>query len=574
MNHFLRLGVGLVFSLSVLTGCATQTATSSTSKPADLFPRQEPLPIRETPNMIANLLIAESAARHDALELTLAYYSRVGHKTNDPEVLEQAARLAAYLHKPQQALELAELWLRQEPNSRRAREIAALAAVSLGKSELAARHINRLMASNPRGALSSLVGRARQLDSGANESLLAALSSLVDEYPKQAALWYARALYRQHQGRFDAAIHAVEQALQYNPDHKQALLLKGRLLARAGRTEQATEYYGNLVERFPDSARIRTRYARQLIDNNQLEQAREQIRILRDRFPMLPELRVSLAIHALHQQAYDLARDTLTYLLHKRYRQDDMRLYLARVARESGHPNKAIHYFLAVSGGEVRLHAHVQAARLLYQQGRSDRAVQVMQQLRHQYPAHAPSLYAAQARMLQRVGKAKQALALLNSAIDRPGTVYELLYARAMVAEKLGMADQAIADLRRVLELRPDSAVALNALGYTLADHGRHLEQARAYIERALKMQPENPAFLDSMGWVLYRQGHLEKAAHWLQRAWQKMHDPEVAAHYGEVLWKLGKKHQARQVWQTALDQADNAQVVVKTMKRLTGEAS
>lgn len=144
-----------------------------------------------------------------------------------------------------------------------------------------------------------------------------------------------------------------------------------------------------------------------------------------------------------------------------------------------------------------------------------------------------------------------------------------------MIAERLGQTGQAEADLRRVLEIKPGDAVALNALGYTLADHNQRLDEARDYIERALEQQPDNAAFLDSKGWLLYREGKPEEALDWLRRAWEQFKDPEVAAHYGEVLWKLDRKDKAREIWQRGLDEnPDEGDKIHETMQRLTGEAS
>src|SRR5678816_1435301 len=83
----------------------------------------------------------------------------------------------------------------------------------------------------------------------------------------------------------------------------------------------------------------------------------------------------------------------------------------------------------------------------------------------------------------------------------------ELLYDIAMVAEKLDKLDDAEARLRRVVELKPDDAQSLNALGYTLVDRTPRTAEGLALIERAHKLSPDDPFILDSMGWAFYRMG-------------------------------------------------------------------
>jgi tetratricopeptide (TPR) repeat protein len=573
MSHPLRFGPIAALTLALLGGCAHQPEASP--EPEAWIPPKAPLPIKEKPGMLGDLLVAEVAAQHDALQVALAYYSRVGKATNDPGVLAQATRLAAYLHEHQQALELAERWLRQAPANKRAREIAALASISLGEPQQAALHIDRLLARDPDTALNDLVKQARQLNTDTSEPLLEALSSLVEQYPEQAPLWYARALHRQKQDQPKQALEACDEALSISPEHRQALMLKGRLLAQTGQSEAARTHFAGLVERFPEVPRVRTQYARQLIDAGRIAEAREQVRILAERFPRSSQPRASVGLYALEQNEFKLARDTLAQLLDEGYRTNDMHLYLARVEKQSGHPDKAIEHYLAISGGNNRLRGRVQAARLMYKHGQPGEGAELLEQLRGQHPGEAPSLYASQAEILRQTERSPEAMELLNDAIAELPNERELLYARAMIAERLDETGQAEADLRRVLEMKPGDAVALNALGYTLADHDQRLDEAEGYIDRALEQQPDNPAFLDSKGWVLYRKGQLEASREWLRRAWQQFKDPEVAAHYGEVLWQLDEHDRAREVWQRGLDEnPDNDDRIRETMQRLTGSSS
>ena len=130
---------------------------------------------------------------------------------------------------------------------------------------------------------------------------------------------------------------------------------------------------------------------------------------------------------------------------------------------------------------------------------------------------------------------------------------FELLYDRAMAAERVNRLDVLETDLRRVIELKPDYAHAYNALGYTLADRTDRIEEAFELVEKAIKLSPEDPFILDSLGWVQYRRGKLDEALKLLLNAYKVRPDPEIAAHLGEVMWKLGRKDEASKVWKSAL---------------------
>ncbi|KZY70037.1 hypothetical protein A3738_25115 [Oleiphilus sp. HI0066] len=128
------------------------------------------------------------------------------------------------------------------------------------------------------------------------------------------------------------------------------------------------------------------------------------------------------------------------------------------------------------------------------------------------------------------------------------------------------------ADLRHLIDQNPNNAIALNALGYTLADRTDRLEEAAQLIGKALVLKPDNPAIMDSMGWVLFRLGKAEEAVQLLGAAYLKYPDGEVAAHLGEALWSLDKKDQARTVWSNSLRQQPDHKVLIETLQRLAPE--
>jgi Flp pilus assembly protein TadD len=118
------------------------------------------------------------------------------------------------------------------------------------------------------------------------------------------------------------------------------------------------------------------------------------------------------------------------------------------------------------------------------------------------------------------------------------------------MAEQLGHLDVMEADLRAVLGKKPDDPAALNALGFSLAEHRLdRLDEAESYIKQAMEKRPGDPAILDSYGWVLYRKGQRDQALVYLRKAYKLFADPEIAAHLGEVLWEAGQKAEARRVW-------------------------
>jgi tetratricopeptide (TPR) repeat protein len=170
--------------------------------------------------------------------------------------------------------------------------------------------------------------------------------------------------------------------------------------------------------------------------------------------------------------------------------------------------------------------------------------------------------------LLTRGEQQARAMALYDAALAESPDSDDLLFARAMLAEKLDRLDLLEHDLKAVLARDPDNATALNALGYTLADRTERYAEALDYIRRALELRPDDAAIIDSMGWVQYRLGNHELALNYLQDAYARNPDAEIAAHLGEVLWITGNRERARDVLRKAWEKDRENAVLKRVMQR------
>jgi tetratricopeptide (TPR) repeat protein len=129
-------------------------------------------------------------------------------------------------------------------------------------------------------------------------------------------------------------------------------------------------------------------------------------------------------------------------------------------------------------------------------------------------------------------------------------------FMRGAMFERQKKYDLAEAEFRKVLELNPKSASALNYLGYMLADRNVRLEEALDLIQKAVALEPNNSAFLDSLGWVYYRMNRLEEAAEWLQKSLARStRDPTVHDHMGDVYYSMSRLKEAVQHWERSLQE-------------------
>jgi len=127
-------------------------------------------------------------------------------------------------------------------------------------------------------------------------------------------------------------------------------------------------------------------------------------------------------------------------------------------------------------------------------------------------------------------------------------------FLRGAMYERNKKFDASETAFRKVIELDPQNAGALNYLGYMLADRNVRLDEAEKLIAKALEIDPDNGAYLDSLGWVYFREGKLDQAEGILIRALDRIgQDPTVHDHLGDVYFKLGKTREAIGQWQASI---------------------
>jgi Flp pilus assembly protein TadD len=164
-----------------------------------------------------------------------------------------------------------------------------------------------------------------------------------------------------------------------------------------------------------------------------------------------------------------------------------------------------------------------------------------------------------QLALMERFGEASDAYGRaleLAGGDDAPWTAW-ILYGGALLDG--GQWDGARPALERAVELAPDSAVALNYLGYALLERREDLERAEVLIRRAAELDPGSASIVDSLGWVHYVQGNVDEAIPMLESAARgEPAEPTINEHLGDAYWAVGRRRDARFAWQAALVSAED----------------
>ena len=171
--------------------------------------------------------------------------------------------------------------------------------------------------------------------------------------------------------------------------------------------------------------------------------------------------------------------------------------------------------------------------------------------------------------LVNRAQEPSDALKIFEEVSKNDQLLPTVLYARAMLNFRVGKPLEMENILRTLIDIKPDHAQALNALGYSMADRNVNLEEALRLIKAAIVFLPGDPHIIDSMGWVYYKLGKLEKAEEWLAQAYSSQPDAEISAHYGEVLWNLSSKDEAINVWKQGFKNNPESEILRETLGRL-----
>ena len=521
------------------------------------------------PGLLGTLLTAEiTALRGDETDAARAArrYIEAARRLGDPALARRAASMAAGVERFGLAADACSEWRRLEPGNRLAQPMHALMLARADRSEEAVAMLRsiakewddpgrsghdvvvEIVRQDPDAArrvriMEAVAGDGREsrfalarvlAGSGEGDRALKVLEVLRRETPADHRYALAQALLLLARDERDGALEALA-GLEAGSDGSGDLLrTRARLLTSAGRREEAHVEYEALIERRPDDLDARWELARLLTVMERFDDALPHFRELY-RWPGW--------------------RDGAWY-------------FTGLIDEERADPDQALRAYRKVRDGSYYLSARIRSAEIMADRGELRWARWHLAATPRYTQGDDVRLYRAESGLLLRADRPAEAITVLDAALYTYPEHDDLLYARAMVAERLDRLDILERDLRAIIARDPNHAEALNALGYTLADRTDRYEEALALVERALALEPDEYHIVDSMGWVLYRLGRHEEAAEHLRRSYEGEPDPVVAAHLGEVLWALGRHEEAREIWDSALDDAPDNEVLLETIER------
>ena len=551
----------------------------------------------------------DASAAHRALG---AVYFRRLRSGDDPDVAERAVS------------SLSEA-VRLDPEDLRSRSELARLLAALQRGEEAAVHLREIVRRVPNAFVELLLLAQLRLTAGDREQAFDYLLQSLRIEPRQPE---AREMVddllrdgeipgRSPEEALGEVVELYEKGSTDYPDDHALRLSLADGLARLGRLEEAAQNFEQLIEAEPRSEIALMGLAMVRRQQRRLADAETAlVRLLEENERSVPA-RLALGGVFAARCEYGKAADqfqTLVSLPRDAYGLGRRREVLARLAQtleQSGRYQEAYEVLdeaVRLAGESVEAYRYrVALVQNRLAAGLPEEGIPLIEELIVEQPGE-PGLLALQARVLTAAGRTDAAQGILRALVaeypDTPGIVHALVrhhvqagdlpgaeritrgwledrgddqdfrFQLGALLERQGKREEAEEEFRRVIAAEPDHDLALNYLGYMLADRNERLDESEELIQRALREDPHNGSYLDSLGWVQFRRGELNLAEPNLLRAQQCMPENSVVLdHLGDLYRAKGNTEEAVRFWRMALQHDGDEELEREVIARKIEEA-
>jgi tetratricopeptide (TPR) repeat protein len=533
------------------------------------------------------LLVGEITAHEGQPAAGYALILDAARKANDSQLYQRATDIALQSRSGDAALQAATAWKQAQPASREANRYILQILIALNRISVTAEALKteiELAPAAERSAALASIPRAyarvtdKKLAAAVVEEAITPYLINSDNLPLASAAWTTVGRMRLAAGNAAGALEAAQKGQAANLQAEGPVLVALELMdQKLLAAEAVVKSYLAGNKMVPPE--IRMAYARSLLDGQRYAEASAQLQmVLREK----PDFAAAwLVLGSLQLQDEQLAQAQVSLeryiaLAEKQPADEEPArglaqayLSLAQIAEKRKDFPAAEAWIAKIENSEDMMQAQTRRASILASQGKLAQGRQLIRDLPQRNPGDARLKVMAEIGLLRELKQYQMAYDMLGEAIVSFPDEPELLYDRAMMAEKLGKLDEMETLLRRVIQAKPEYHSAYNALGYSFADRNVRLPEARELIRKALQYVPSDPFIQDSLGWVEFRMGNKAEAVKIFENAYKAKPDAEIAAHFGEVLWSMGQRDRAIAIWREGQMLSPDNETLGETLKRL-----
>jgi len=518
---------------------------------------------------VYKFLLAELAIQRNDINSAGHLYLDLAKLTKNTGFAQSAAQLGGMVRNGRLALDAADIWSKLDPKSRDAKKVLAemfIASGNLSKAKPLVKEILESEDSKGDGFLylNNILTRVEN-----KSNALRFIIDIAKPYAKMVEAHFAVAHTAHMAGNITIRDKELATINKLNPNWETSTLFIGSIQFDED-PMKAIETYQKFVKNNPKSNTVRLELAKALVQTEQYPAAKKHFEKLVNSPLASAEISFTVALLALETGDDIMAEQFLNQSLERKYyNPDQVNMYLARIYAQRQNIDKVINLVEKISTGPLFVDSRIFAAQAIRVEKGIDQAIEYLDQYKSLDRQEKLKFLQLKTSFWYNDNQYQKAINLMLSEEEKYTDSADFYFDFGLLYEKNKDFDAMEANLKKAISLKPDYAIAYNALGYSYADRNVKLDDAKKYIEIALSIEPQNHYILDSMGWVHFRLGNYDIAYEFITKAYAIQEDPEIAAHLGEVLWKQGKENEAMSVWQGSLEKFPENSVLIETKNRL-----
>ena len=383
------------------------------------------------------------------------------------------------------------------------------------------------------------------IETGEYEEAYDILESMAQTMPKDGLVRTLKARAQIGRRRYDEAIGLLQSVVAADPQAVEAQFYLATAYEQSGRAAEAVKIYARLLEATPADT-----------DEGRSNRLAFQQRLAAN-YQELGENEKAIAIY--QEMAQSDPRSILALVdAYRLNRQFDKALALGKKQFEK-------------DPADVRM--AIVYARTLADAKRGREGAEILSRLLPSNPDNV-DIYINLSQLYLQDKKFSEAEKIIRRAEERnPQSADDrerLKFQLATVYERQKDFDRAESLFKEILQANPKNALALNYIGYMLADRGIRLEEALKYVQEALAIDPYNGAYLDSLGWAYFKLNELENAERYLLQAGEIVkNDPIIDEHLGDLYFKTGDLKKAEEFWMRSIRIGTEPEDIQKVRRKL-----
>ena len=571
----------LTTAIAVAACSAWAQPSGGGTPPAAAEPAVESNPALDA-ELFYEIFLGEVSARTGDPGAGYAFMLEAARRSADGQLYQRAADIALQSRSGEYALAAAKAWKEALPESREANRYVLQILVALNRIGETPSLLRQELAQSPPRAKAATLAALPQMYGRASDKALAAKvveTALVDELAHPATgpvAWVSLGRLRLAAGDKAGALDAARRAQALDDASEPAAQLALELMEEGNLEAEPLVVQALAKQPVPE---LRMAYARVLLGLQRYPDASRQLEAATKEKPDLMEAWLVLATLQLQDNRLPGAESALQRFMElasaapnaeiRQRAQTQGYLLHAQIAEKKQDYAAAEDWLKRIDNVEEVFSAQARRASLLARQGKVAQARALLRNLPGTSADDKRMKLQAEVQLLRELRLYQEAYEVQVELVALAPDDTELVYDQAMLAEKAGRPEVMEQLLRQVIAQKPDYHHAYNALGYSLAERGVRLPEAKQLILKALEFAPADPFITDSLGWVEFRMGNPAEARRHLEAAYKARPDVEIAAHLGEVLWSLGDKDAAVQIWREGQRANPDNETLKETLARL-----